>query len=70
MGETDSEGELRPEQGLSKEAAPGCPLSKRHCVPNDWQREHGNLRSQDAFAEKHAWQDSRFLPGRAGGGRG
>jgi hypothetical protein len=24
MGERDSEGELRPEQGLSKEAAPGC----------------------------------------------
>jgi hypothetical protein len=48
-GEGDSEGEIRAEQGVSAADA-----SKLHCFPKDWQRKHGDLRSQAAFAEKHA----------------
>jgi hypothetical protein len=47
-GEDDSEEETRAEQGLSTDA------SKLHCFPKDWQRKHGDPRSQAAFAEKHA----------------
>jgi hypothetical protein len=47
-GEGDSEEETRAEQVVSADA------SKLHCLPKDWQRKHGDPRSQAAFAEKHA----------------